>query len=88
MHSQREQSKFWVLMTHLKKSVVSMQNMWKGEVQSTKHLSSYIDMVQTLLLFVRATRESDWQLHLSTVRLMMPMLGIYLHTGWKWSICL
>lgn len=34
--------------------------------------SSYIDMVQILLLFVRATRESDWQLHLSTVRLMMP----------------
>ena len=37
MHSQREQSKFWVLMTNLKKSVVSMQNMWKGEVQSTKN---------------------------------------------------
>ena len=64
-------------MTNLKKSVVSMQNMWKGEVQSTKHLSSYIDMVQTLLLFVRATRESDWQLHLSTVRLMMPMFFAY-----------
>lgn len=28
--------------------------------------TSYIDIVQTLLLFVRATRESDWQLHLST----------------------
>lgn len=34
--------------------------------------SSYIDMVQILLLFVRATRESDWKLHLSTLQLMMP----------------
>lgn len=33
--------------------------------------SSYIDMVQ-ILLFVRATRESDWKLHLSTLQLMMP----------------
>lgn len=59
--------------------------------------SSYIDMVQILLLFVRATRESDWKLHLSTLQLMMPcfffllmtvliMPGIFLHTGWKWSI--
>ncbi|XP_056105946.1 uncharacterized protein LOC130084505 [Rhinichthys klamathensis goyatoka] len=39
--------------------------------------SSYIDMVQILLLFVRATRESDWQLHLSTVRLMMPWFFAY-----------
>ncbi|XP_061913285.1 uncharacterized protein LOC133656293 isoform X2 [Entelurus aequoreus] len=39
--------------------------------------SSYIDMVQILLLFVRATRESDWQLHLSTVRLMMAWFFAY-----------
>lgn len=40
--------------------------------------SSYINMVHILLLFVRATRESDWQLHLSTVRLMM---------AWFFAIC-
>ena len=39
--------------------------------------SSYIDMMQLLLLFVRATRESNWQLHLSTVRLMMPWFFAY-----------
>nr|XP_040024082.1 uncharacterized protein LOC120812310 [Gasterosteus aculeatus aculeatus]XP_040024083.1 uncharacterized protein LOC120812310 [Gasterosteus aculeatus aculeatus]XP_040024084.1 uncharacterized protein LOC120812310 [Gasterosteus aculeatus aculeatus]XP_040024085.1 uncharacterized protein LOC120812310 [Gasterosteus aculeatus aculeatus] len=39
--------------------------------------SSYIDMMQLLLLFVRATRESNWQLHLSTVRLMLPCFFAY-----------
>lgn len=39
--------------------------------------SSYIDVVQILLLFVRATRESDWQLHLSTVHLMMACFFAY-----------
>lgn len=32
----------------------------------------YIEMVQLLLLFIRATRESDWFLHLSTIRSMLP----------------
>lgn len=41
--------------------------------------SSYIDMVQILPLFVRATRESDWKLHLSTMRLMMAWLFAYDH---------
>ena len=31
----------------------------------------YIEMVQ-VLLFIRATRENDWQLHLSAVRSMLP----------------
>ena len=34
--------------------------------------STYIDMVQLLLLFIRATRTSDWQLHLSILRSMIP----------------
>lgn len=34
--------------------------------------STYIDMVQLLLLFIRATRTSDWKLHLSTLRSMIP----------------
>lgn len=44
--------------------------------------SSYIDMVQILLLFVRATRESAWQLHLSTVRLMMKWFFAYDHVNY------
>ena len=33
--------------------------------------SIYIEMVQLLLLFIRATRTSDWSLHLSTLRSMI-----------------
>ena len=32
----------------------------------------YIEMVQVLLLFIRATRENNWQLHLSAVRSTLP----------------
>lgn len=39
--------------------------------------TSYIDMMHLLLLFLRATRESDWQLHLSAVRLMMAWFFAY-----------
>ena len=34
--------------------------------------SFYIDMVQMMLLHIRATRTSDWDLHLKTIRMMMP----------------
>lgn len=39
--------------------------------------SSYIDMVQILLTFIRATRQSDWSLHLNAVRVMMPWYFAY-----------
>ena len=32
----------------------------------------YIQMVEVLLMFLRATRENDWDLHLSPVRSMLP----------------
>lgn len=32
----------------------------------------YMQMVQTLLLFIRATRDNNWELHLSAVRSMLP----------------
>ncbi|PIK39062.1 hypothetical protein BSL78_24089 [Apostichopus japonicus] len=34
--------------------------------------SSYLEMVQLLLPFFRATREGNWEVHLSTVRSMLP----------------
>ena len=33
---------------------------------------SYSDMVSLLLHFIRATREGNWQLHLTCVRSMLP----------------
>lgn len=39
--------------------------------------SSYIRMVEDLLTFIRATREADWGLHLSSVRIMLPWFFSY-----------
>ena len=39
--------------------------------------SSYIEMVQQLLLFVRAMRTTDWDLHLSAIRSMLPWFFAY-----------
>ena len=40
--------------------------------------SSYVEMVQQLLLFVRATRTTDWDLHLSAIRSsMLPWFFAY-----------
>lgn len=39
--------------------------------------SSYIYLVKLLLTFIRATRESDWNLHLASVRKMMPWYFAY-----------
>ena len=33
---------------------------------------NYIQMVEVLLMFLRATRENHWDLHLSAVRSMLP----------------
>ena len=44
----------------------------QSDANPTFHFwSCYIDMVQLLLLCIRATRTSDWPLHLQTVRLMV-----------------
>lgn len=39
--------------------------------------SSYLDMMQLFLLFLRATREGNWDLHLSTVQEMIPWFFSY-----------
>ena len=44
--------------------------------------SSYIEMVELLLLFTRATREGNWQLHLSAVRSMLPWYFAYNRTNY------
>ena len=42
-----------------------------------EYWSSYIDMVQGLLLFLRATREGDWKLHLASLREILPWFFVY-----------
>ena len=39
--------------------------------------NSYLDLVRLLLTFIRATRESDWLLHVHTLRLMLPWYFAY-----------
>ena len=39
--------------------------------------STYKDMVQTLLLFLRATQEWNWELHLAALREMLPWYFAY-----------
>ena len=45
--------------------------------------SSYIEMVELLLLFVRATREGNWDLHLSSIRSLLPWFFAYDRTNYS-----
>ena len=45
--------------------------------------SSYIEMVQVLLLFIRATRQGNWDLHLSAIRSFLPWLFAYGHINYS-----
>jgi len=36
-------------------------------------------MLQLLLLFIRADRDGDWELHISTFQAMLPYMVIYDH---------
>ncbi|XP_030848031.1 uncharacterized protein LOC115918836 [Strongylocentrotus purpuratus] len=44
--------------------------------------SSYLDLVGNILLFIRATREGDWQLHLASVRALLPWMFAYDRTNY------
>lgn len=48
-----------------------------------QYWSSYLDMVQLLLLFLRATRVSNWDLHLSTIEQMLPWFFAYNRTNYS-----
>ena len=47
------------------------------EYQTFKFWYSYIEMVTLCLTFLRATRESDWILHLQSLRSMIPWFFAY-----------
>jgi hypothetical protein len=42
-----------------------------------KFWCSYLQMVHVMLTFLRATREGDWELHLSAIRCMLPWFFAY-----------
>ena len=37
-----------------------------------KFLRNYMKMFEVLLLFIRASREENWELHLASLELMIP----------------
>lgn len=39
--------------------------------------SSYIELIEALLAFIRATREGNWKLHLAAIRLILPWIFAY-----------
>ena len=57
------------------------------EANSHKHTfafwSSYCDMVEILLLFLRGTREGNWGLHLASVRSILPWIFAYDHINYS-----
>ena len=46
-------------------------------MKTFKFWSSYIAMVENLLLFIRATREGNWHLHLASIRSLLPWFFAY-----------
>ena len=43
---------------------------------------TYLEMVETMLNFIRANREGNWRLHLDAFAEMLPWLAIYDHTNY------
>ena len=47
---------------------------------------TYMKMVEILLDFIRANRDGDWSLHLSSFAAMLPWMTIYDHTNYaRWG---
>ena len=44
---------------------------------------SYMKMVETLLNFIRAEREGNWQLHLESFAVLLPWLVVYDHNNYS-----
>ena len=42
-----------------------------------KFLNNYLKMYEVLLLFLRATRQGNWNLHLSSLELMIPYFFVH-----------
>ena len=77
MHDDSERDKFFEINTSDNvKEVKALYDMFVKKRSEESPLfsfwSSYIEMVQLLLLYIRATRTTDWLLHLSSLKSMIP----------------
>ena len=48
--------------------------------------SSYLEMVEDILLFIRTTREGNWSLHLASVRALLPWMFEYDRINCSWYL--
>ncbi len=47
----------------------------------------YLELVSTLLNFIRAEREGNWELHISSFRRMIPWFAVYDHVNYtRWGL--
>ena len=64
-----------VMSDNFEKLVMAVTMFAKSEAEKKPTFGlwlNYIQMVEVLLMFLRATRENNWDLHLSAVRSMLP----------------
>lgn len=54
-----------------------MHHLRQNNGKLSKFWMSYVDMVETLLDLLRATREGDWELHLASIREIVPWCFAY-----------
>ena len=63
-----------------------MQDFQATRSPTVKYWQQYLDMVSVLLHFIRAERERDWLLHLSSFAAMLPWFAIYDHVNYtRWG---
>ena len=68
-------------LTKLSIALVAFQNSDRGPM--AKFWQSYLDLVGLLLNFIRATREGNWELHISCLRKMLPWIFAMDHTNYS-----
>ena len=58
----------------------------KGNDTNFRYWWSYMQMVQILLLFIRAQRDGVWNLHIHAFQRMLPLFMRYDHTNYaRWG---
>ena len=70
-------------------NLTNLLNQFDAFMSSSKNYAfwlSYMKMVETLLNFIRAEREGNWQLHLESFAALLPWLVVYDHNNYsRWG---
>lgn len=70
---------------HVRDLMEELDNTYSGNL-NFRLWTSYMEMVEILLAFIRAERDGNWVLHLEAFAEMLPWLTIYDHTNYaRWG---